>query len=194
MAGNQLIPNVMKGNRLEGKPGWIFIFLIAIAYLLIGYSTFISDVNPVLIALSFILPAIVYLFGVGFFKALNHCGPTSLSIAFIAGFSWFFATMILLAIHGETFMENALHLIILGQVMTHVIAVGARVIGFFSGDHAISDARLTWMVLLWQLVPFTRGLDAIIEFPSGTAWITTAVTVAVLLPWSVLMLARIRKV
>ncbi len=194
MAGLQLIPNVMKGNRLEGKPGWIFIFLIALAYLLIGYGTFIGDVSPVLIALSFILPVIVYLFYVDFFKALNHCGPTSLSIAFIAGFSWFFTAMILLAIHGEAFMENALHLIILGQVMTHVIAVGARVIGFFSGDYAISDANLTWLVLLWQLVPFTRGLDAIIDFPSGTAWITAAVTIAVVLPWSMLMLARIRKV
>ena len=78
--------------------------------------------------------------------------------------------------------------------MTHVIAVGARVIGFFSGDYAISDANLTKLVLLWQLVPFTRGLDAIIDFPSGTAWITTAVTVAVVLPWSMLVLARIRKV
>lgn len=91
-------------------------------------------------------------------------------------------------------MENALHMIVLGQVMTHVIAVGARVIGFFSGDYAITDARLTWLVLLWQLVPFTRGLDAIIDFPSGTAWITALVTIAIVLPWSILMLARIRKV
>lgn len=194
MAGLQLIPNVMKGNRLEGNPAWLFISLITIAYLLTGYGTFFGEVSVALITLPFILSVIVYLMHVDIFKALNHCGPTSLSIAFIAGFSWFFATMILLAIHGEPFMENALHLIILGQVMTHVIAVGARVIGFFSGDYAISDAKLTWMVLLWQLVPFTRGLDAIIDFPSGTAWITTAVTVAVLLPWSMLMLARIRKV
>ncbi len=194
MAGLQLIPNVMKGSRLEGKPGWAFIILIALAYLLIGYSTFIGSVSPVLIALFFMLPVIVYLIHVDIFKALNHCGPTSLSIAFIAGFSWFFIAMVLLAIHGEAFMENALHLIILGQVMTHVIAVGARVIGFFSGDYAIRDARLTWLVLLWQLAPFTRGLDAIIEFPSGTAWITVAVTIAVLIPWSMLVLARIRKV
>ncbi len=194
MAGLQLIPNVMKGNRLEGKPGRVFIFLIAIAYLTTGYGTFISEVNPALIALSFMLPVIVYLTQVNIFKALNHCGPTSLSIAFTAGFSWFFIAMILLAIHGETFLENALHLIILGQITTHVIAVGARVIGFFSGDYTISDARLTWLVLLWQLVPFTRGLDSLIDFPDRTAWITTTVTVAVLLPWAILMLARIRKV
>ena len=194
MAGLQLIPNVMKGNRLQGKAGWVFISLIAIAYLLTAYSTFISDVNPAFIALSFIFPILVYLTHVNIFKALNHCGPTSLSVAFIAGFSWFFTAMILLVIYGEIFLENALHLIILGQITTHVIAVGARVIGFFSGDYAISDAKLTLMVLLWQLVPFTRGLDALIDFPANTAWVTTAVTVAVLLPWAILVLARVRKV
>ena len=194
MAGLQLIPNVMKGDRLEGTPGWVFIVLMMTSYLLIAYSAFVSQVNPALIALSLMLPVIMYLTCVNLFKALNYCGPTSLAIAFIAGFSWFFAAMVLLAIHGDTFMENALHLIVLGQVTTHVIAVGARVIGFFSGDYAISDVRLTRLVLLWQLVPFTRGLDAVIDFPAGTAWITTVTTVAVLLPWSVLMLARIRKV
>lgn len=194
MAGLQLIPNVMKGNRLEGNPARLFIALISIAYLLTVYGTFLGEISLVMMTIPFVLSVIVYLVHVDIFKALNHCGPTSLSIAFIAGFSWFFATMILLAIHGEVFLENALHLIILGQVMTHVIAVGARVIGFFSGDYTISDANLTRLVLLWQLVPFTRGLDAIIDFPSGMAWITTVVTVAVLLPWAVLMLARIRKV
>jgi hypothetical protein len=194
MAGLQLIPNVMKGNRLSGKPGWVFIALIAVSYMLVCYDTFVGQINPVLTALSFILPVIVYLAYVNIFKALNYCGPTSLSIAFIAGFSWFLAAMTLFAIHGEMFRENALHLIILGQVTTHIIAVGARVISFFSGDFVISDAKLTWLVLFWQLVPFTRGLDMILVFPSGTAWITTVVTVAVLLPWSVLMFARIRKV
>ena len=194
MAGLQLIPNVMKGNRLEGKPGWGFIFLIAVSYLLVCYDTFVGQLHPALIALSFILPVIVYLLYVNIFKALNYCGPTSLSVAFTAGFSWFFAAMILLAIHGEAFRENALHLIILGQIMTHIIAVGARVIGFFSGGYVISDARLTLLVLLWQLVPFTRGLDAIMDFPSGIVWITTVVAIAVLIPWSTLMLARISKV
>jgi hypothetical protein len=194
MAGLQLIPNVMKGSRLEGNPGWIFVFLIFTAYLLAAYGTFFGEVSLAMMTMPFVLAVIVYLMHVNIFKALNHCGPTSLSIAFIAGFSWFFATMILLPIHGEPFLENALHLIILGQVMTHVIAVGARVIGFFSGDYAISDANLTKLVLLWQLVPFARGLDGIIDFPSGTAWITVALTVAVVLPWSILVLARIRKV
>jgi len=194
MAGLQLIPNVMKGNRLSGQPGRVFIALIAVSYLLVGYDTFIGQIHPALVALSFIPPVIVLLVYVDIFKALNHCGPTSLSVAFIAGFSWFFAAMILLAIHGEAFRDNALHLIILGQITTHIIAVGARVIGFFSGDYVISDARLTWLVLLWQLVPFTRGLDAITDFPSGMAWITTAVTIAVLVPWSTLMLVRIHRV
>ena len=107
MAGLQLIPNVMKGNRLEGCPSWLFVFLIITAYLLAAYSTFFGAVSMILITLPFMLAVIVYLKYVDIFKALNHCGPTSLSIAFIAGFSWFFATMILLAIHGETFMENA---------------------------------------------------------------------------------------
>jgi len=194
MAGLQLIPNVMKGNRLSGMPGWVFIALIAASYLLIGYDTFINALNPALVALSLALPVIVYLVSVNIFKALNYCGPTSLSVAFIAGFSWFLIAMILLAIHGDAFLDSALHLIILGQVMTHIIAVGARVIGFFSGAYVISDARLTLLVLLWQLVPFTRGLASLIEFPAGVAWVTTATTVAVLLPWSILMLAGIRKV
>ena len=168
MAGLQLIANVMKGDRLSGKAEWVFIVLIAISYLLTAYATFVGHVAPALIALSFILPVMVYLVHVNIFKALNFCGPTSLAVAFIAGFSWFLAAMILLAVFGEPFMENALHMIILGQVTTHIIAVGARVIGFFSAGEVISDARLTALILLWQLVPLTRGLDMLIDFPAGT--------------------------
>ena len=51
-----------------------------------------------------------------------------------------------------------------------------------------------FVVLLWQLVPATRGLDYLISFPDVTAWITVLVTVAVLYPWAFRMLARIKEV
>ena len=194
MAGLQLIPNVMKGDRLEGSTAWLFAALMLTGCLVTTVDAFITPINPLISSLMLAVPVIYYLFQVNLFKALNHCGPTSLAIAFIAAFSWFFIAMLLLAIHGEGFRENALHLIILGQICTYIIAVGSRVIGFFSGDYVISDGKLTFVVLLWQLVPATRGLDYLISFPDVTAWITVLVTVAVLYPWAFRMLARIKEV
>lgn len=194
MAGLQLIPNVMKGDRLEGQQAWLFAGLIFAGCTVTAIDTFVAPVNPLASSLMLVLPVLFYLYQLNFFKALNHCGLTSLAIAFIAAFSWFFIAMILLAIYGEGFRENALHLIVLGQITTYILAVGSRVIGFFSGDYVISDGRLTVVVLLWQLVPATRGLDYLIGFPDITAWITVLVSVIVLYPWAYRMLARIKEV
>lgn len=159
-----------------------------------AYDAFVDSVSPLVSSLLLLLPILYYLVRVKFFRALNHCGPTSLAIAFVAAFAWVLIALLLLAIHGEGFRENALHLIALGQITTYIIAVGSRVIGFFSGDYVISDGRLTLVILLWQLVPLTRGLDFLIDFPDGTAWITALVSLAVLLPWALLMLIRISRV
>ena len=194
MAGLQLIPNVMKGERLEGQKAWLFAVLMLAGCVVTAVDTFLMSIDPLVASLMLALPIGYYLYQVKLFKALNHCGPTSLAVAFVFAFGWVLIALLLLAIQGEGFRENALHLIILGQICTYIIAVGSRVIGFFSGDYVISDGRLTFVVLLWQLVPATRGLDYLADFPPAIAWLTVLVAVVVLYPWAFRMLARIKEV
>ena len=194
MAGLQLIPNVMKGERLEGTAAWVFAGLMLFNCVVIVVDVFVTPISPLLSSLLLLLPLLFYLYQVRFFQALNHCGPTSLAVAFVFAFAWLFIALLLLAIYGEGFRENALHLIILGQITTYILAVGSRVIGFFSGDYVINEGRLTYLVLIWQLVPASRGLDYLADFPEGTAWLTVLVAVAVLYPWAYRMLARIKEV
>ena len=194
MAGLQLVPNVMKGARLEGASAWWFAGLMLLNCAVIAIDTFVTPVNLLFSSGLMILALLFYLNRVKFLQALNHCGPTSLAFAFVFAFGWVFIALVLLAIHGEGFRENALHLIILGQITTYILAVGSRVIGFFSGDYVITDGRLTYLVLLWQLVPATRGLDYLTDSSSATAWLTVAVAVLVLYPWAYRMLMRIKEV
>ncbi|MBF0274516.1 MAG: NnrS family protein [Nitrospinae bacterium] len=194
LAGLQLIFNVMKGSKLEGLPSSTFAIQITIAYTLLTVHTFVKPVALYFISLSFLLPVVYYIVKVRLISGIKYCGPTSLALAFILGFSWLITSLLLLAIHGGFFMENTIHLIVLGQISTHILAVGSRVIGFFSGEYVIAEEKLIGLILFWQIVPVTRGLDILLDFPYFTSWITSAVTGIVFVLWSFLMFAKIRKV
>lgn len=155
-AGQQLIANVLSAKRFDQLDASIFAVTAFSSVISLGFTVFTDHQFPELTGVLMALTIIFYLAFLGVIPALKKTGFTSLVIAFIFNFGW--ALIIALAlIFSDPTWDAILHILALGCVTTMIIAVAARVLGFFSGKVALSESALTVLIIAWQLVPILRG-------------------------------------
>lgn len=189
-AGQQLIANVLGARRFNRAGGAFFAFFTIASVVTLGLTVFggpdLSRLTGVLMALA----VIFYLGFLGVVPALIETGFTSLAIAFVFNFCWALIVAFALVFADLTW-DALLHILALGSVTTMIIAVGARVLGFFSGKAPISDGILAMLIVGWQLVPLFRGGGQIMDFRSVffIFWMELLFSL-----WAILCFGRVLKV
>jgi len=192
-AGQQLIANVLGAKRFNQFQGVLFALAALASVVTMGLTVF-AGINLVQVTGIFMVLAIVlYISFLGVVPALIETGFTSLVMAFVFNFLWALIIAFSL-IFVDPNWDFILHILALGSITTMIIAVGARVLGFFSGKAAFSDGGLTLMVMVWQLVPLIRGGGQYFEF-GGFSAALLILTVEVLFSlWAILCFKRVLKV
>lgn len=189
-AGQQLIANVLNAKRFGRMGGAIFVLNAIASVAALGLTVFtevnLSQVSGILMALT----VISYIYFLGVIPAMIKTGFTSLVIAFACNFLWALVIAFSLAL-ADPAWDAIVHILALGGITTMVIAVGARVLGFFSGKAALSEGSLTFLIIAWQLVPLFRGGGQLFDFRSifFIFWLELLFSL-----WAILCFKRILKV
>jgi len=164
-AGQQLIANVLSAKRFKPVGGMLFALTALASVVALGLTVFTGLDLPQLTGILMALTVISYVGLLGVIPALIKTGFTSLVIGFAFNFFWAL-TIAFALIFADPAWDAILHILALGSITTMIIAVGARVLGFFSGKAALSEGALTVLIVGWQLVPLFRGGGQILDFRS----------------------------
>ncbi len=195
LAGMQLIPNIMKAGMPNRQLMKLFMALTLLLWLLCMAHLFLFPLPWWCIGSLMVLLCLTYLFAVHLVTGICYCGPTSLALGFIFGFTWNIAGALMLIVYGEQGVDAAIHLIAAGQITGHVIAVGSRVAGFFSGDYVMKEEKLIALLLCWQILPVVRGFDGFLFTAPPLLIACSAATAMILfLIWGWCMLKRLQKI
>lgn len=189
-AGQQLFANVLGAKRFNRVGGLLFALTAFASVVAMGLTIFTGLKLPQLTGLLMALTIISYIFFLGVIPALIKTGFTSLVLAFVFCFFWALSTSFLL-IFADPPWDAILHLLALGSMTTMILAVGARVLGFFSGKAPLPEGALTFLIVGWQLVPLFRGGGQIFDVAAGflIVWLELLFTF-----WAVLCFLRVLKV
>ncbi|MBE9536111.1 MAG: NnrS family protein [Proteobacteria bacterium] len=189
-AGQQLIANVLSAKRFNRLGGMLFALTTLASVVALGLTVFaglnLLQVAGILMALT----VVSYIGFLGVIPALIKTGFTSLVIAFVFNFFWALVIAFSL-IFADPAWDAIVHILALGSITTMIIAVGARVLGFFSGKGALSEGALTILIIGWQLVPLFRGGGQILDFRSVffIFWLELLFSL-----WAILCFRRVLKV
>ena len=192
-AGQQLVANVLGAKRFTASTAWPFALAILGSVVLVGLSAFTGFDSYELVGFSMILPLLIYIIFLGIIPALIKTGPTSLALAFAFSFLWVFSAAITLIVYGPLW-DAILHQLALGSVTTLILAVGARVLGFFSGKAPLKESTLTLFIIGWQLVPFFRGWSSILALGEWSVWFLSGWVEALFTIWGIACFLRVMKV
>lgn len=192
-AGQQLIANVLEAKRFNRVTGSLFALTVFASVVTMGLTVFTGIKLPQLTGILMALAIFSYIIFLGVIPALIKTGFTSLVLAFVFNFFWAL-TIAFSLIFADPTWDAILHLLALGSITTMILAVGARVLGFFSGKVALSEGALTLLIIGWQLVPLFRGRGQILGFGDVAAgffiiWLELLFTL-----WAILCFRRVLKV
>ncbi len=144
-AGQQLIASVLNAKRFNQMGGAIFAITALASVAVLGLTVFteanLSQVAGILMALT----VISYIAFLGVIPALIKTGFTSLVIALVFNFLWALIIAFSL-VFADPAWDAIVHILALGSITTMIIAVAARVLGFFSGKVALSEGALTILI------------------------------------------------
>ena len=192
-AGQQLIANVLSAKRFNPVGGSLFAITAFASVVVMGLTVFTGFKLPQLTGLLMALAILFYIVFLGVIPALIKTGFTSLVLAFVFNFFWALAIAFSLVFADPTW-DAILHLLALGSITTMIIAVGARVLGFFSGKVALSEGALTLLIVGWQLVPLFRGGEQVLDFGDLTAGFSILWLELLFSLWAILCFLRVFKV
>jgi len=189
-AGQQLIANVLSAKRFNPAGGTIFALTALASVVALGLTVFTGLNLPQLTGVLMALTVISYIGFLGVIPALIKTGFTSLVLAFVFNFFWAL-TIAFSLFFADPAWDAILHILALGSITTMIIAVGARVLGFFSGKAVLSEGALTLLIIGWQLVPLFRGGGQILDFRSVffIFWLELLFSL-----WAILCFRRVLKV
>ena len=188
-AGQQLIANVLGAKRFNQVGGSLFALTAFASVVAMGLTVFTGLNLPQLTGILMALAILFYIGFLGVIPALIKTGFTSLVLAFVFNFFWAL-TIAFSLIFADPTWDASLHILALGSITTMILAVGARVLGFFSGKVALSEGALTLLIIGWQLVPLFRGWQ-ILDFTSVFIifWLELIFSL-----WAILCFRRVLKV
>lgn len=189
-AGQQLIANVLSAKRFNAAGGAFFAFTALASVVALGLTVFAGMNMAPLAGILMVLTVIFYLAFLGVIPAMIKTGFTSLVIAFFFNFFWALVIAFSLIFAAPSW-DAILHILALGGITTMIIAVAARVLGFFSGKACLSEGALTILIVGWQLVPIFRGGGQILDVRSVffIFWLELLFSI-----WAVLCFKRVLKV
>ena len=189
-AGQQLIANVLGAKRFNQFGGSLFALSAFASVVTLGMTVFTGVNLPQLTGILMALTVLSYIGFLGVIPALIQTGFTSLVLAFAFNFFWAL-TIAFSLIFADPAWDAIVHILALGSITTMILAVAARVLGFFSGKVALSEGALTLLIIGWQLVPLFRGGAQILDFRSVFFIIWLEILFSL---WAVLCFRRVLKV
>lgn len=192
-AGQQLIANVLGAKRFNPIGGLLFALIVLASVVSMWLTVFTGVKLPQWTGALMALAIVFYLAFLGVIPALIKTGFTSLVLAFVFNFFWIL-TVAFLLIFADPTWDSILHLMALGSITTMILAVGARVLGFFSGKVALSESTLTLLIVGWQLVTLFRGGGQALGFGEIAAWFSIFWLELLFSLWAILCFLRVLKV
>lgn len=161
--------------------------LLSSAVLLVGYFSGGTVPSGYLMLFGSLAAAaiIFFLFSSRLLSSLLRVPGNAFELGFSISSCWACISPALAAA-GVITVDQLLHLWASGTGMTLIFVVSGRILGFLSGKPVLKGRTLAAIVLLWQVVPLTRGFG-IIEQPL-VAWIGTVVAGLCVVIWGIAIL------
>ncbi len=107
-----------------------------------------------------------------------------LAVAFCSGYCWALFGMGTLALTGSNALDSVFHLLVLGWLTPLIIAVSSQVLRAISGKFWLTPNALISLLLIWQLVPFGRGMRQIMPLAPAFSLLVIVAVTTVTLAWS----------
>ncbi|MBF0125168.1 MAG: NnrS family protein [Magnetococcales bacterium] len=182
-AAQQLIANVLGGQRLVGRAGVGFALLLTLCW---GLTTLAAvadhDHSWRLAGLIWLITLLWYWVKTNLWQALRQTGWQSITLALACGLTAPLLTALWLLLAGGVDLDRMIHLLALGAVVPLILAVAARVTTFFSGGYVLPEPWLMVVLGLWLGVVLLRVLPPL---PAAAihldGWLPAVVVVIVLL-------------
>ncbi len=192
-AGQQLIANVLEGKRFGRNGSWIFAISLIATAIAIKLEVFDNSGLYLLTGSLMIISILIYMLLLDLIPAMIKTGPTSLVLGFLFSVIWAISASLTLIIKGPMW-DSILHQLVLGTITTMIIAVGTRVLGFFSGKVPMSETTLTLLIIGWQLVPFLRGWSEFLADSESLNWLFVIWAEVLITFWGILCFWRVMNV
>lgn len=156
-ASQQLISNVMNGQRLAGWTGHLFFGVLSLSWLVTGGAVLRPDLY-FWVGVSWLVVWGWFVWHTRLVSALGQQGVTSLAVTLVVGLLFVPTAAVLLMLQGATGLDTTIHLLGAGTLTVLILGVAARVVGFFSAGRLFHDRILALLILAWALVAMGRAL------------------------------------
>ncbi|MBF0159662.1 MAG: NnrS family protein [Magnetococcales bacterium] len=158
-AAQQLIANVLGGQRLIDQNGRWFALLLAGCWATTTRAAVWNDEGSWRLAGAiWTVTLIGYWIRTGLWQALRRGGVQSLTMALGCGLAVPLVAALWLLLDGNAEQDRVLHLLALGAVVPLIVAVTARVATFFSGGYVLPEPWLIVVLGAWIGVILLRVL------------------------------------
>lgn len=164
VAGQQLIKNVLKGDKLVGKKAFIFLAFLALAWLATAMATFTPVFPRTVSGLAWLAVLVTLVWGTHFISTVAKFGFAAISVTLSLGLAGMMvAATMMLVMNQELPVDAVVHLLGAGVITVLILGVVSRIVGFSSGKWLFSDLAVSVAVLVWAGVASLRVMTGIGE-------------------------------
>lgn len=187
----QFIAGVLGGSRpsLPAASTNFFLYLAALFCLYLSHE--LERVPAILSSGICLGTVLLYLRSVLFWRTYRRWFEP-LGAAFLFAHIWAIIACVVLGT-GAIYSDSVLHLFATGYAVTLIIGVSLRVIAWVTDTPAVNDKLLLVMLVGWQFVPLSRGLQPFLNLPSSWVLFSSVAGSLVLLLWATLVISRAMK-
>ncbi|MBF0611716.1 MAG: hypothetical protein G8345_02715 [Magnetococcales bacterium] len=156
-ASQQLLANVMGGQRLVGWQGKVFLGMLLLSCLL----SFLAAYQPELtlwMGMSWLVVWFWFVLHTRALLVMKQQGFNSLAVALASGFFFVLLACLVLISQKTAGLDMAVHLLGAGTLTVLILGVAARVASFFSAGRLFHDRLLALLLLAWDGVALARSL------------------------------------
>ncbi|MBF0138486.1 MAG: NnrS family protein [Magnetococcus sp. DMHC-1] len=186
-----LVANILGGHRPSGPLAHLFTTVWFLAWLA-AWGSALLWVPWSWSGLLWALLAVWLVVAVRLLPVLLTRPLESISVTLVAGLAALPLAGILVFMGGYATLDAALHLVGIGMVVTMILGVTARVVGFFSGGLVMHDRLLSILLVAWMGVAALRTAIPL-GILQGTFWVPIAALLAagLLIWWSMRVSSRL---
>lgn len=158
VAGQQLINNVLKGGKIVGKNGVLFLVLLMGAWLVTALTTFTQMLPWNSAGWVWIIVLVMFIWGSDFIAAALRFGFSAISLTLSLGVIGMVASALIMAVgKNPTSVDTVVHILGAGVATVLIVGVVSRVVGFFSGGAVLSDRAVSACVLVLSAIATLRA-------------------------------------
>lgn len=177
--GQQFIAGALQGSRPSSRQSLTTLLLFLAAGLALYFRR--DSTGDILAAGLAVLTILSFLRSTGA-RVLLSKASDPLGFAFISAHFWALVGAVTL-IGGPSRADAVLHLWGLGFAASLIIAISLRITAWITNVTLLSERLTLGLLLLWQLAPFTRGLEKILSLPESLILVGAGASATVLILW-----------